>query len=301
MPLSLTALMAVMVASGNDAHAQTKDEAVVQVDASPKVRITKRDCRRLVRHQASADVAYKPGVDVRGNPVVDADVNDGFTVPLPDIYEFNVTKDLSAYLDGPEDQLAADKAAAIALERSVTATDVAVFSAALSLSGAQTVSDTDATAAKAAQTATDAAPNNAALATAATTAQATATTAAAGLAQTQSAYDATQTAAASDDVSGALTNAQAILAAAKATGYTQNATASTASTTATQAASDSTSADTAALNAAEVVAKSEGMTLNVGTVRFDIKTGAMTFNGQPLTNASEAELAAQCQAMMSAK
>ena len=121
------------------------------------------------------------------------------------------------------------------------------------------------------------------------------------MAQTQSAYDATQTAAASDDVSGALTNAQATLAAAKATGYTQNATASTASTTATQAASDSTSADTAALNAAEVVAKSEGMTLNAGTVRFDIKTGAMTFNGQPLTNASEAELAAQCQAMMSAK
>ena len=301
MPLSLTALMAVMVASGIDAHAQTTDEAAVQVDAFPKVRITKRDCRRLVRHYASADVAYKPGVDVRGNPVVDADVNDGFAVPLPDVYEFNVTKDLSAYLDGPEDQLAADKAAAIAAERSVTATDAAVSSAALSLSGAQTVSDTAATAAKAAQTAADAAPNNAALATAATTAQATAKTAVAGLAQMQSAYDATQTAAASDDVSGALKNAQAILAAAKATGYTQNATASTASTTATQAASDSTSADTAALNAAEVVAKSEGITLNVGTVRFDIKTGAMTFNGQPLTNASEAELAAHCQAMMSAK
>ena len=147
MPLSLTALMAVMVASGIDAHAQTTDEAAVQVDAFPKVRITKRDCRRLVRHYASADVAYKPGVDVRGNPVVDADVNDGFAVPLPDVYEFNVTKDLSAYLDGPEDQLAADKAAAIAAERSVTATDAAVSSAALSLSGAQTVSDTAATAA----------------------------------------------------------------------------------------------------------------------------------------------------------
>lgn len=301
MPLSLAGLIAVTLASGIDAHAQTTDETVVQVETAPKVRITKRDCRRLVRHQASADVAYKPGVDVRGNRVVGADVNGGFTIPLPDVYEFNVTKDLSAYLDGPEDQLAADKAAAIAAERSVAATDAAISSAALSLSGAQTISDTAATAATAAQTAADAAPNNTALATAATTAQATATTAAAGLAQTQSAYDATQTAATSDDVSGALTNAQATLAAAKAVGYTQNATASTASTTATQTASDSISADTAALNAAEVVAKSEGMTLNVGTVRFNIKTGAMTFNGQPLTNASEAELAAQCQAMMSAK
>jgi len=91
------------------------------------------------------------------------------------------------------------------------------------------------------------------------------------------------------------------LAAAEAAGYAQDATASTASTTATQAASDSTTADTAALTAAETVAKSEGMTLNVGTVRFNIKTGAMTFNGQPLTNASEAELAAQCQAMISVK
>jgi hypothetical protein len=135
-PLSLTALIAVMVASGIDAHAQTTDEAATQVETPPKVQITKRDCRRLVRHQASAEVAYKPGVDVRGNPVVGADVNGAFTVPLPDVYEFNVTIDLSAYLDGPEDQLLADKAAAIAAERSVTATDAAVSSAALSLSGA---------------------------------------------------------------------------------------------------------------------------------------------------------------------
>lgn len=300
-PLSLTALIAVMMANGISVQAQTTGEVAAPSEAAPKVRITKRDCKRLVRHQASADVAYKSGVDVRGNPVVGADLNGGFTIPLPDVFEFNITKDLSAYLDGPEDQLAADKAAAIAAERSVAATDAAVSSAALSLSGAQTISDTAATAATVAQTNADAAPNDAALATAAVTAQATATTAAAGLAQTQSAYDATQAAATSDDVSSALTNAQSTLAAAEAAGYAQDATASTASTTATQSASDSTTADTAALTAAETVAKSEGMTLNVGTVRFNIKTGAMTFNGQPLTNASEAELAEQCSTMISAK
>lgn len=300
-PLSLATLIALALSGGVGAQTATTSETATQVEAVPKVRITKRDCKRLVRHQASVDVAYKPGVDVRGNPVVGADLNGGFTIPLPDVFEFNITKDLSAYLDGPEDQLAADKAAAIAAERSVAATDAAVSSAALSLSGAQTISDAATAAATAAQTAADAAPNNAALATAAAAAQATATTAAAGLAQTQSAYDATQASATSDDVSSALTNAQTTLAAAEATGYTQDATASTASTTATQAASDSARANTAALNAAETVAKSEGMTLNVGTVRFNIKTGAMTFNDQPLTNASKAELAAQCQAMMSAK
>ncbi len=75
------------------------------------VRISKTDCQRVVRHQASADVAYKPGVDVRGKAVAPADANGGFTIPLPDVFEFNITKDLTAYLGGAEDKLAADKAA----------------------------------------------------------------------------------------------------------------------------------------------------------------------------------------------
>jgi len=33
------------------------------------------ECRMLPDHKPSADVAYKPGVDVHGNPVVPADVN----------------------------------------------------------------------------------------------------------------------------------------------------------------------------------------------------------------------------------
>jgi hypothetical protein len=107
-PFPILLPLAGMLAQGTEA-AKAEPEA-------PKVRITKKDCRRLVRHQASADVAYKPGVDVRGNAVVPADISGGFTIPLPDVFEFNITKDLTAYLGGAEDQLAADKAAAIAAE-----------------------------------------------------------------------------------------------------------------------------------------------------------------------------------------
>lgn len=265
-----------------------------------KARITRRDCKRLTRHQARADVAYKPGVDVRGNPVAPADASGGFTIPLPDVFEFNVTKDLTTYLGGDEEKLAADKAAAIAAEKTVTATNAAVTSAGLSLAGAQTISDNASAAATAAQVAADAAPNNAGLATAAAAAQQTATTAAAGLVTTQSSVAATATASTANDVNSALSSAQAAKAAAENIGYLADATAISAATSAQTASNDAIAADAAAASAAKVVSSSEGMTLNVGTVRFNINTGGMTFNGQPLNDASMSELADKCQVMMSA-
>lgn len=39
------------------------------------VELSEADCRLLTRHQADADVAYQPGVDARGRPVVPADLN----------------------------------------------------------------------------------------------------------------------------------------------------------------------------------------------------------------------------------
>ncbi len=53
--------------STNSGFVHSSDEAV-------EVSIDERDCRRAVRHVARGDVAYKPGVDVRGNPVVPADL-----------------------------------------------------------------------------------------------------------------------------------------------------------------------------------------------------------------------------------
>lgn len=59
------------------------------------ITITKTDCSRLIQHQASADVAYKPGVDVRGKPVASADADPAraeFAKKLiPEVMEFPVT------------------------------------------------------------------------------------------------------------------------------------------------------------------------------------------------------------------
>jgi len=39
-----------------------------------RLSVSEADCRRLVAHQPSEDVAYQPGVDVRGAPVAPADL-----------------------------------------------------------------------------------------------------------------------------------------------------------------------------------------------------------------------------------
>lgn len=309
---ALGLLAAVVGAPTSSAQSTTTAPAAESAAETPRMRITKKDCRRVVRHQVSADVAYKPGVDVRGKAVAPADLSGGFTIPLPDVYEFNITKDLSAYLGGAEDQLAADKAAALAAQKTTTATDAALSSAELSVAGAETAAataqtdaDTAATAAAAAQAAADAAPTDHSLevaaenaASAASSAQATADAAASTLASAQSAYDAVESAAATGDYSTALSQSQSALSAAESLGYTQDATAQTASATASSTAADAVSADAAALQAADKVAKSSGMTLNVGTVRFNVATGAMTFNGQPLNDAATGELAVICKEIL---
>lgn len=295
------ALLVYVAPAQGQSPAQTPVQVTSKKEVTPKVRITRRDCKRLIRHQARANVAYKPGIDVRGNPVVSADAGGAFTIPLPNVFEFNVTKDLTTYLGSGEEKLAADKAAAIAAEKTVAATNAAVSSAELSLAGAQTISDNAAAAAAVAQAAADAAPNDVALAEAATTANTTAETAAAGLASTQSAYTSATAASTSNDVSGALSSAVTAKAAAEGIGYVADAAATSAANTAQTTASDSIVADAAAVQAAETVSKSEDMTLNVGTVRFNIKTGGMTFNGKPLNDPAMSGVAEQCEAMMSAK
>jgi len=53
-------------------------------------------CRALVRHQPSADATYQPGVDVHGNPVVEADINPS-PVKVPDTVRFNITVDVAKH------------------------------------------------------------------------------------------------------------------------------------------------------------------------------------------------------------
>ena len=62
----------------------------------PSVKVTDADCRKLVEHQASADVAYKPGVDVRGRPVAPADLPGSISpIKVPDEIQIPISIDLS--------------------------------------------------------------------------------------------------------------------------------------------------------------------------------------------------------------
>ena len=84
-PLLLASVMAVML---SPSLAQDKPGAVVK--------IAPEDCRRLVQHRPSADVAYKPGVDARGNPVTPADLPGQARITAPDEITIDLTIDVLA-------------------------------------------------------------------------------------------------------------------------------------------------------------------------------------------------------------
>lgn len=56
-------------------------------------------CRSITAYQPGidGDAAYKPGVDVTGKPVVEADIDSG-GIKAPDVVEFNLTVDVAQYL-----------------------------------------------------------------------------------------------------------------------------------------------------------------------------------------------------------
>ena len=56
--------------------------------------LQRADCARLSAHVPDANVAYQPGVDARGRPVVPADLNPAPPLVLPDEITIAVTVDL---------------------------------------------------------------------------------------------------------------------------------------------------------------------------------------------------------------
>ncbi len=52
---------------------------------SGPVKVSKKDCRWLVRHRPAADVAFKPGTGVNGRRVKPADLNPESQIKVPDI------------------------------------------------------------------------------------------------------------------------------------------------------------------------------------------------------------------------
>lgn len=65
----------------------------VEVDGT-RVKITKADCLRLVKHRPEAGVAYQPGVDVRGDPVAGADLYERPRIELPERLKIPIEVDL---------------------------------------------------------------------------------------------------------------------------------------------------------------------------------------------------------------
>ncbi len=75
-------------------HAQTPP----QPPTPAPIRATPADCRRvLTEHRPAPDVAYQPGVDVRGRPVAGADLNPAPQFQVPDTVAFDIAVDLKKY------------------------------------------------------------------------------------------------------------------------------------------------------------------------------------------------------------
>jgi hypothetical protein len=63
--------------------------------ADRTIKVARRDCASIVEHVPAPDVAYQPGVDVSGRPVVPADLDGGWHVDLPELVLIDITRDVA--------------------------------------------------------------------------------------------------------------------------------------------------------------------------------------------------------------
>lgn len=67
------------------------------------ITITRADCANLVRYVPDADISYKPGVGLNGEPVVSADLSETPAITLPETISIPITVDLRRRLGIPAD------------------------------------------------------------------------------------------------------------------------------------------------------------------------------------------------------
>ncbi|QJE72761.1 hypothetical protein HHL28_06355 [Aerophototrophica crusticola] len=65
------------------------------VSRAPTITVDPAACRWVQRHEPAADVEYRPGVDVNGQPVAPADLPGSPAVRLPERLEIGITADLA--------------------------------------------------------------------------------------------------------------------------------------------------------------------------------------------------------------
>ena len=307
--------------------------SIKEVDATDsKIEITKKDCNRLIRYRQKSKVNYKPDTNIRGRKILPANISDNNMIKLPDIFEFNVAIDIRKYLGGPEDDSAVASAAVIAADKATIAATSAK-TAATSAEAIATIAETISTAATAnavtaaaavatAKTALDNDPLNKTLRstwetakaaleaanTSATIAASDASTIKAAAAKTRAAANSADSAIltankasyAETSASEALSTALLATSAAgndssKAALLTAANNTSTAATTAANDASTSTTANTKLIAASRKAQKLTGLSMDVGKVSFNINTGSLAFNGRPLTDIDQSNIALECQ------
>ncbi len=67
------------------------------------LRVTEADCTNLINHITRPDVAYQPGVDVRGKAVVPADIDGGNDLGLSGDFRVTIEVDTADRLGIPAD------------------------------------------------------------------------------------------------------------------------------------------------------------------------------------------------------
>ena len=74
----------------------------VSVSADGRVVVSSKACAEVVAHVPDAGVAYRPGVDVNGNPVAPADLPDSASPIAPDNFPIFLTLDLKRKFRVPD-------------------------------------------------------------------------------------------------------------------------------------------------------------------------------------------------------
>lgn len=94
-PLITLSLLTFVVAAPALAESSAGAPTRLMPDTPLVITISKPDCSRLIRHIPDADVAYRPGIDTKGRPVVPADLDpvaaEFARKVVPDVLEIPLT------------------------------------------------------------------------------------------------------------------------------------------------------------------------------------------------------------------
>lgn len=274
--------------------AAAQAQTVAVMGPEPIVVVQERDCQLLQRHTPSADTAYQPGKDVQGRPVAPADLQTGaMPIQLPEVVTFDVAINPVGWQQ--RNSANKQKAAAAAAYASTDAQLKAAQAKAPQLTSTKATLTAEQTALATEQTTWDTKNQTGKDAIIAATGGAAETDPVKlktrqvklNLYQAQFEGDA-----AYKDFLARKTANSSNLASVNAQITANDKVIADAPGTKADKQTDIIAAD--GKLAAQSGRGLDDVTMSVGKVGYNLKTGAMTFNGQPLTDAQEQAIRAGC-------